>query len=253
MRIKYIVSATLVTLLAIGLCSCESAPVAKSIDESNGAEGTVVVTPLETVANADDVGFEVIEATFFSDEEIAGLVESLQSEYTYDLKGSMEHSKQGIPYPVTGYRTESTELSVARGIPAYDYVGGVFEPEPGDSEHGNLCYYVFDEGVPIYRMHPWQGPFMFLYNCDEFMGNNCPTTEEVFAESTTKEFCLIRCAQGNVLYDGVRAWLMCDDRADFEDLFDPLDDDMASTPGIEDLELGTILERQTFLYESPTD
>ena len=243
--IKYLQVVSCVAILAIALCACMSA----SVTDTNETEEAVVVTPLETVANADDAGFEVKEVTFFSDEEIAGLVESLQSEYTYDFKSFKERNASSSPVPVTGYRTESTELSVARGIPAYDYIDGEFEPE-----HNGMGYYVFDNGVPIYRMHPSDGPVMFTYNCDDFSGENYPSTEEVFAESTTKEFCLIRCAQGNVLYDGVSAWLMSNGRTvGFEDLFDYLDDDMVSTPGIEDLELGTILERQTFAYESPTD
>ena len=246
-QIKCMLALSCSVLLTASLCACVSGAAPETTEVTEPAEA-FVVTPLETVANADDAGFEVKEVTFFSDEEIAGLVEYLRSDLIYDLKGSVENSKNNIPVPVTGYRTDSTELSVTRGIPAYDYIDGVFEPEYGD-----LCYYVFDNGVPIYRMHPSDGPYMFNDNCDEFAGDSFPTTEEVFAESTTKEFCLIRCAQGNVLYDGVNAWRMCSGLEDgFKDFFDPLNDDMASTPGIEDLELGTILERQTFAYESPT-
>lgn len=244
--VYFMLPCVLLLALALGACSQDSC----STDSNTRDE--VVATPFETVANADDAGFEIKEVTFLTDEEIAGLVESLQSEYAYDYVATQERAKENPEFPlsVTGYHTDSTELSVARGIPAYTYDDGAFEPTSG-----GVVYYVFDEGVPHYRLEPWvNGPYMFYPSTDDNGSEDCPTTEEVFAESATKEFCLIQCAQGNVLYDGVNAWVMSlGSWADMDDYLDYLNDDLVSTPGIEDLELGTILERQTFVYESPTD
>lgn len=260
-----------VAALIVGLCACMSVTVsetteieetlsstpiepevgvadepAASAPEETGAPDTS--SPVESEAAVDEADFEVKEVTFFSDEEIAGLVESLQSEYTYDQKGSAENSKQGIPVPVTGYRTESTELSVATGIPIYYY-------DEGEFIYWCLGNYVFDDGVPVYIMVPSAfEPVMFNAYYADRQSSNYPTAKEVFDQSTTKEFCLIYCAQGNVLYDGVSAWLLTNGHDyEYEAFYDYLDDDMASTPGIEDLDCATILERQTFAYESPID
>ena len=261
--------------LMLVLCACMSA----SVPEATETEDAAVVTPLETVAAADeladsaseendatevadsaepeetedDVDLEVKEVRIFTDNWIQYIVECLQSDQTRNV--AVEYEAYGGPHTQSlhGYYTDSTELSVARGIPVYEYKHGKFIRAVN-----GIDFYVFDQGVPIYRLGPATiGSMVFIagydppyhYRSSELERN----TDEVFEESTTKKFCFIYCAQGNVLYDGVDAWLVCNVGGEYGTAYDSLSDDLVSTPGIEDLELGTILERQTFAYESPTD
>ena len=244
-------SGLLLASAAVALAACDNA--ANEPGEGAVADATEIEAGLETVAEAEDAFPAVSEIDIFSDDVISKIIDSLKSDATRDealTDIGIDHGLQGV---VHGYHTDSTELQITRNIPTYKYENGEFVLV----NDGTTIAYIFDGDEPVYRVieladgnlvGEQYGIDYVAYSFEMYGQEN---VKRAFDESTTKEITFIDAGQGGVFYDGVSAWAFKDRDGVNEYAYDMLSDDIVSTPGIDGLERVSILERQTFAYDSP--
>ena len=273
--VKWVAAAACLVVAVViamsGVLNPKSAEVDIPVDTQTGEP--VNTLPFETVAGADIAGFDPVETALYSDDEIAKIVSVLQSDRTRDWKLENEcHEALGeklYMLIIHGYHTNSDTLQVSAPIPFYMYEDGVFTPE-WPEEYNAPDMFLFDGDDIVYVMArnpqelvdeygedvmpPYFAQYMYHETEDIYIWeDNTYLTEyslgDAYAESTTKQFAVIYAADGWYLYDGVKIWHVAY-TDELRDICDYLEDDPIATPGLEDLELGNALERQTFEYES---
>ena len=214
---------------------------------------------------------EPVEATFFTDEEIDQIVEELHCDMTRDYKLELECNEAAgrlAMFFLHAYHTNSETLQITGFVPRYKYRNGKFADEYPDTDKSRYMF-LFDGDDIVYIMckqNPelveFYGedmhPFWAAYEYHRTKKRSIDGVErdyyslgDAYAESTTKKGALIDAADGLYFYDGVQVWWIGSDGTSYEFMFDYLDDDPSSMPGLEDIELTDLLERQTFAYESP--
>lgn len=223
----------------------------------------------DTVAGADEAGSEITEA-YFSDADIAEINITLKSEWTPDPRLRAISQAHGLMGLESGYHTDSTTLSITRPLPVYEYKDGTFEAQyPFYGEDApDAMFFLFDGEDLVYLIesakseygetyrHDWGLEFVAFdysyYSSRKGMDSNgdpC-SAADAYAQSTTKKGALIFTDPGVYLYDGVDLWLVSPLMFDYPS-FDSLFDELVATPGLEDLDLVNLTDRQTFEYESP--
>ena len=246
------------TMLLVG-----AAAVLGACDKTKSDQTDDVFAGLETVAEANDAGFDAVEQDFFTEGDIAEIVKALKSDQARD--GKLEkiakaHNQFAL---ITGYHTDSETLQITCPLPVYEYKDGAFNPSYpyyGDGAEDSYTL-IFDGDEIVYLVESLNSeygeslkqqfglefmPFNWVHDTNgEYVS---PT--EAYTQSTTKEAALILAEKGIYLYDGTGIWFVYTDGG-YEGEYDPLNDDPISTPGLENLDRVSLLERQTFEYDSP--
>ena len=277
------------TSIALGACNA-AAP--KTTESSEGSELVAELEepdpdePVETESEEPDPdepeatptredlipeSTEPVEATFFTDEEIAQIVEELHCDMTRDYKLELECNEAAgrqAMFFLHAYHTNLETLQITGLVPRYKYRNGKFKDEYPDD--GKFQYmFLFDGDDIVYimckndpdlveryapDMHPFSADYMYHRTKKrswDGVERDYYSLGDAYAESTTKKGALIDAADGLYFYDGVQVWWIGSDGTSYEFMFDYLDEDPSSMPGLEDIELTDLLERQTFAYESP--